>query len=66
MSHYDHALMNDRLSHLEALAQRQQLWAEVRRGMVAEQRRAPRRLVAAFASLRQRARRRLKARRALA
>jgi hypothetical protein len=66
MSHYDHVLMHERLSHLEALAHRQQLWAEVRRGMVAEQRRAPHRIVASLASLRQRARRRLKARRALA
>ena len=66
MSQYDHVLMKERMSHLEALAQRQQLWAEVRRGMAGEQRRAPRRIVAIVASLRQRARRRLKARRALA
>jgi len=66
MSYYDHVLMKERMSHLEALARRQQLWAEVRRGMAGEQRRAPRRLVAMLASLRQRARRRLKARRALA
>jgi hypothetical protein len=66
MSHYDQAILKERLSHFEALARRQQLWAEVRRGMAAEQRRAPGRLVAGLASLRQRARRRLKARRALA
>ena len=66
MSHYDHALMTDRLSRLEALARRQQQWAEVRRGMNAEQRRAPVRFARGLFTLRLRARRGLKGRRSLA
>ena len=66
MSHFDHALMTDRLSTFQALARRQQLWAEVRRGMNEEQRRAPGRIVRAFGSLRLRARRSIKGRRSLA
>lgn len=66
MSHYDHALMRDRLSHLETLAQHKYAWTMARRADASRRRRAPRRISDALASLRLRARRGLKGGRSLA
>lgn len=66
MAPYEHALLTDRLSHLEALARRQQTWAEARRAMNDEQRRAPARVARGLGLLRLRVRRSLKGRRSLA
>lgn len=66
MSYSDHILMTERLSHFEALAQRQQQWTHVRQALKNERGQAPRRIALGLGALRSRARRGVKGRRSLA